>query len=194
MSPTPHATILRWLRHAALTGLATAGVACLGFLLLNWWFPFPVSVLRRQPAVVVTDHSGAPLRVFLPPDEQWRLPVTMSEVAPVLRQTLIASEDRWFYWHPGINPFSILRAAWANVRGRRIISGASTIPMQIARLAEPKPRTLWAKCREAFRALQLEWLFTKEELLEVYLNLTPYGGNLEGVGAAAHAYFGKTPA
>jgi len=68
MNRLTHTTILQWLRHAVLTGLATAGVACLGFLLLNWWFPFPVSVLRRQPAVVVTDHSGAPLRIFLPPD------------------------------------------------------------------------------------------------------------------------------
>ncbi|MGE0825694.1 MAG: penicillin-binding protein 1C [Candidatus Binatia bacterium] len=164
-----------------------------GFLFLNWRFPFPIATVHRQPAAVVTDHTGVPLRIFLPPDEQLRFPVTIDQVASVFLQTLIASEDRWFYAHPGVNPFAIARALWSNVRAGRIVSGASTISMQIARMAEPKPRTLWAKGQEVFRALQLERLFTKEQLLELYLNLTPYGGNIEGIGAATSVYFGKSP-
>jgi len=181
-------------RRAARIGLLVIVGPWLTFLLLDWWFPFPFAALRRQPAVVVADRTGSPLRIFLPPDEQLRLPVSLRDVAPVFIQTLIASEDRWFYSHPGVNPFALMRAAWVNLRHGRIVSGASTISMQIARLAEPKPRTLWAKGQEVFRALQLERRFTKQELLERYINLTPYGGNIEGIGAAAPVYFGKTPA
>lgn len=164
------------------------------FLLFDGWFPLPMTALRRQPAVIVTDREGSPLRIFLPADEQLRIPVSLSEVAPVFVRALVASEDRWFYHHPGVNPLAIVRALGANVRHGRVVSGASTISMQIARMAEPKSRTLWAKCWELFRALQLERHFSKDELLELYLNLTPYGGNVAGIGAAAYVYFGKTPA
>src|SRR5581483_7673091 len=146
-------------RRAARIGLLVIVGPWLTFLLLDWWFPFPFAALRRQPAVVVADRTGSPLRFFLPPDEQLRLPVSLRDVAPVFIQTLIASEDRWFYSHPGVNPFALMRAAWVNLRHGRIVSGASTISMQIARLAEPKPRTLWAKGQEVFRALQLERRF-----------------------------------
>ncbi len=105
----------------------------------------------------------------------------------------MASEDRWFYRHPGVNPVAVARAAWSNARAGEVVSGASTIPMQIARMAEPGPRTLVSKVRESFRALQLEGRFSKNELLEIYLNLTPYGGNVEGIGTAAWFYFGKEP-
>lgn len=180
-------------RRAIGLGLCVILGPWLTFVLLDWWFPFPFATLHRQPATVVTDHEGVPLRIFLPPDEQFRIPVTLSEVAPVFLKTLIASEDRWFHSHPGVNPFAIGRALWANLRHSRIVSGASTITMQIARLAEPKPRTLWAKGQELFRALQLERRFTKNELLELYVNLTPYGDNIEGIGAASTVYFDKTP-
>jgi len=184
----------RWLYWATVVSLILTGAASLGFLLLDWWFPFPVAALHRQPATVVTDRDGSPLRIFLPPDEQLRFPVALDEVAPVLLKTLIASEDRWFYLHPGVNPLAIARALWSNLASKRVVSGASTIPMQIARMVEPKSRTAWAKCQEMFRALQLERHFSKAELLQFYLNLTPYGGNVEGVGAAAYYYFAKTPA
>src|SRR5512138_1525746 len=92
-------------RNVIRTGLLVTIGSWLAFLLLDWWFPFPFAALYRQPATVVTDRAGVPLRIFLPPDEQLRLPVSLSEVAPVFIQTLIASEDRWFYSHPGVNPF-----------------------------------------------------------------------------------------
>ena len=185
---------MRTAYKATLVSLLLCGGMYFCFGILDSLFPFPTATLYRRPAVVVTDRAGVPLRIFLPSDEQLRLPVTLNEVAPVFIQTLIASEDRWFYSHPGVNPFAVVRAMWANLRRGRIVSGASTITMQIARLAEPKPRTVWAKGQEMFRALQLERHFTKEELLELYVNLTPYGGNVEGIGAASTVYFGKTPA
>ncbi|HEX7184843.1 MAG TPA: penicillin-binding protein 1C [Thermoanaerobaculia bacterium] len=173
--------------------LALAGAPFLWFRVLDWLFPFPWEALRRPPAVRVTDRAGEPLRFFLPADERWRFPVRLAELPPELPRALVASEDRWFWSHPGVNPLAVVRAAWLNLRSGEVISGASTIPMQIARMAEPGPRTLPRKIRESFRALQLERRFAKEELLEIYLNLTPYGGNVEGVGAAAWFYFGKEP-
>ncbi|MSQ47061.1 MAG: penicillin-binding protein 1C [Deltaproteobacteria bacterium] len=164
------------------------------FLLCDGWFPLPMATLHRQSAMIVTDRDGTPLRIFLPNDEQLRIPVTLHDVAPVFVRALIASEDRWFYHHLGVNPFAIVRALASNIRHGKVVSGASTIPMQIARMAEPKARTLWSKGWEVFRALQLEWHLSKDQLLELYLNLTPYGGNIEGIGAATHVYFGKTPA
>jgi penicillin-binding protein 1C len=160
---------------------------------LNLLFPFPWETLHRPPAVVVTDRVGEPLRFFLPADQRWRFPVKLSELPAELPRALVASEDRWFWRHPGVNPAAIARAAWANLAAGEVVSGASTIPMQIARMADPGPRTVTRKLVEAFRAVQLERRFSKRELLEIYLNLTPYGGNLEGVGAAAWFYFGKTP-
>jgi penicillin-binding protein 1C len=165
----------------------------LWFLTLDFLFPFPWEKLQRPPAVVVEDRAGEPLRFFLPADQRWRFPVRLSELPPELPRALVASEDRRFFRHGGIDPLAVARAAWSNLRRGEIVSGASTIPMQIARMAEPGPRTLGAKIRESFRALQLERRFRKEMLLEIYLNLTPYGGNVEGVGAAAWFYFGKEP-
>src|SRR5689334_13717575 len=152
---------LRARRRAALVvGLTLALAPWLWFLSLNLAFPFPWENLERPPAVVVMDRTGAPLRFFLPPDDRWRFPVKLAELPPELPRALVASEDRWFYRHPGVNPVAIVRAAWSNLRSGEVVSGASTIPMQIARMAEPGPRTLVSKIRESFRALQLERRFS----------------------------------
>jgi penicillin-binding protein 1C len=163
------------------------------FPVLNFLFPFPKNELKRDPAVILTDKDGKPIRFFLPQDEQWRLPVQLEETSPGLLEAVIASEDRWFRYHPGVNPFAVIRALYTNIRAGKIVSGASTIPMQIARLSDPKARTLLSKLEEAFRALQLKWDFDDDELVEIYLNIAPYGGNMEGVGAASYFYFGKSP-
>jgi penicillin-binding protein 1C len=162
------------------------------FAALDWLFPFPWQALERPPALVVADRNGEPLRFFLPPDQRWRLPVRLSELPPELPRALVASEDRRFYRHFGVDPLAVLRAAWTDLRAGAVVSGASTIPMQVARLAEPHRRGVGGKLRECFRAFQLERRYSKRRLLELYLNLTPYGGNIEGVGAAAWFYFGKT--
>jgi len=161
--------------------------------LLDRLFPFPHARLHRPPATIVYDRDGEPLRMFLPADEKYRFPVTLEEVPPELVRALIASEDRHFERHPGVDPVAMLRASWSNVRARRVVSGASTIPMQIARMAEPRRRSLRAKLIESLRALQLTAHYSKRELLEIYVNLAPYGSNIEGVGAASYFYFGKEP-
>jgi len=163
------------------------------FVTLDYIFPFPVDSLKRESTAVISDSEGKPLRFFLPRDNRWRFPVELDDVSPGLVEAVIASEDRWFYKHPGVNPLAFLRAAYTNLREGHVVSGASTIPMQIARMAEPKPRTVFSKVEEAFCALQLKRRFSDEELLEIYLNIAPYGGNIEGVGAASYFYFGKTP-
>lgn len=173
--------------------LAIALSPWLAFLALDLLFPFPWEALHRPPAAVVADRAGEPLRFFLPADQRWRFPVGLDELPPELPRALLASEDRRFLRHGGVDLRAVLRAAWTNLRAGAVVSGASTIPMQIARMAEPGPRTLARKLRESFRALQLERRYTKRELLEIYLNLLPYGGNIEGVGTAAWFYFGKSP-
>src|SRR5687768_5883385 len=162
-------------------------------VLLDRAFPFPHEKLHRPPATIVYDRTGEPLRVFLPSDDKYRFPVTLDEVPPELIRALIASEDRHFFRHPGVDPVAMLRATWSNIRARRVVSGASTIPMQIARMAEPRRRSFAAKAIEAFRAMQLTAHYSKRELLEIYINLAPYGSNIEGVGAASFFYFAKEP-
>jgi penicillin-binding protein 1C len=155
--------------------------------------PFSLAALSPPPATVVAARNGQPLRLYLAPDEAWRFPVRLAGVAPVLPQLVLAAEDRHFYRHPGVNPLALARAAVANLLAGRVVSGGSTITMQLARLARPRERTLWAKGHEALAALALERALSKDAILERYLNMAPYGGNIVGVGAAATLYFGKTP-
>eukprot|EP01022_Parablepharisma_sp_SALTPOND_P027127 TRINITY_DN6581_c0_g1_i1.p1 TRINITY_DN6581_c0_g1~~TRINITY_DN6581_c0_g1_i1.p1 ORF type:complete len:2719 (+),score=536.27 TRINITY_DN6581_c0_g1_i1:30620-38776(+) len=169
--------------------LVMAGIA---FFLLDAFFQFPFNALRYDPAVMVRASDGTPMRIFLPYDGRRRFPLELEEVSPVFRKVILSSEDRYFQYHPGVNPGSILRAAVQNVIKGRVVSGGSTITMQLARLAEPKSRSFKAKIIEAFRALQLEYSLSKSEIFKQYLNHTPYGGNVVGVGAAAYTYFGKS--
>jgi penicillin-binding protein 1C len=186
-----------WLRRAlGLTAGLLAGVTAVGvlaFLALNALFPLPADWLAPPWGTRVLDRSGAELRRFPAADGQWRFPVALAEVSPELITALVESEDRWFFVHPGVNPLAVIRAAWTNARSGRVVSGASTIPMQLARMAEPRPRTVGSKAVEAFRALQLTLTHSKAELLEAYLNTAPFGGNIMGVGAASRIYFNKPP-
>ncbi|MFW5838234.1 MAG: penicillin-binding protein 1C [Desulfovibrionaceae bacterium] len=175
---------------ALVLGLLVVVVAA-AFLVLDGLYPLDPASLRRKPAALVTDRHGGWLRVFLPADGQLRLEVPLEEVSPVFLECLVASEDRWFGVHPGVNPLAILRAAAANLRAGRVVSGASTIPMQLARLSRPRKRTLWAKAVEAFRAVQMSLALEQGEILERYVNMLPFGGNLVGVAAASRAWFGK---
>ncbi|SUX60182.1 penicillin-binding protein 1C [Citrobacter braakii] len=113
---------------------------------------------------------------------------------PRYLEALINYEDRWFWKHPGVNPFSVLRAAWQDLSSGRVVSGGSTLTMQVARLLDPHPRTFGGKFRQLWRALQLEWHLSKRDILTLYLNRAPFGGTLQGVGAASWAYLGKSPA
>ena len=123
----------------------------------------------------------------------WRIRTPLDQVSPVLRKFLIAYEDRWYYWHRGFNPVALVRAFRQNLAAGRVVSGGSTLTMQIARITEPKSRNWFHKIIEILRAVQLELRFSKRRLLEIYFNIAPYGGNIEGVAAASWLYFGKEP-
>jgi len=185
---------IRAIRLTAIVVVGTPLLITLFFLIADRLFPFPESRLRKTPATVVLDRRGEPLRIYLPADQKYRFPVRLDELPRELIRALVASEDRSFYRHPGVDPLAIARATVTNVRAGHVVSGASTIPMQIARMIDPRPRRLTSKAVEAFRAVQLTRHHSKSELLEIYVNLVPYGSNIEGVGAAAWFYFGKTPA
>jgi penicillin-binding protein 1C len=117
----------------------------------------------------------------------------MHEISPKLKKAIIFKEDKYFYYHFGINPLAIIRAAYNNSIQNKRTSGASTITMQVARLLSPKKRTYWNKIKEMFRALQLELKYSKDEILQMYLNIVPYGSNIEGVKAASILYLNKSP-
>jgi penicillin-binding protein 1C len=142
---------------------------------------------------MMTDRGGEPIHIKLTPDEKWRLYLMPREVTPLMEKVILAKEDNWFYYHPGVNPFAVARAATRNLFSGRRTSGASTITMQVARLLHPRERTLISKIIEMFRATQLEWHFSKKEILRLYLNLAPYGGNIEGLAAASRLYLDKAP-
>jgi len=171
-------------------GLGVA-VACVGGLLaLDRALP---PDLRRAEATgtEVLDRQGRILSVLPAPGGVWRLSATVRDVPPHLIAMLLAAEDRRFRRHPGVDPLALARAAaqWA-WRGR-VVSGGSTLTMQVARLLEPRPRNLTSKGIEILRALQLEARFSKDEILGLWLTLAPQGGNLEGVRAGALAWFGR---
>jgi len=162
------------------------------FAIADWLFPLPTEKLYPPSSTVVLDRDGRMLRAFLAPDQMWRIRVSANEISPSLKTAAIAYEDKYFYWHFGINPFSVTRAAIANLRAGKIVRGGSTLTMQVARMMEPKERTFLNKLKEAFRAAQLEVHYSKEEILTLYFNRAPYGGNIVGVGAAAYFYFNKS--
>jgi len=155
---------------------------------------WPLPLKEVNPARVVVDEQGTPLWRFADSEGIWRYPITIEEVSPRYLEALIQYEDRWFWDHPGVNPFSVLRAAWQDLTSGRVVSGGSTLTMQVARLLDPHPRTFGGKIRQLWRALQLEWHLSKRDILTLYLNRAPFGGTLQGVGAASWAYLGKSPA
>ncbi|AXO86945.1 penicillin-binding protein 1C [Pseudomonas parafulva] len=154
-----------------------------------WPLPMPGDDLAR----VVLAEDGTPLWRFADSDGVWRYPVSPEEVSPLYLEALLTYEDRWFYDHPGVNPLALARAAWLNLRGGRVVSGGSTLSMQVARLLDPHDRTLPGKLRQLWRTAQLEWHLSKREILQIYLDRAPFGGTLQGVAAASWAYLGKSP-
>ena len=153
----------------------------------------PLPLPQDDMARVVLAADGTPLWRFADHNGVWRYPVRIDQVSPYYIEALLGYEDRWFYRHPGINPLAIVRAAWQNFSGGRVVSGGSTLSMQVARLLDPHPRTFRGKLRQVWRTLQLEWHLSKDEILSLYLNRAPFGGTLEGVAAASWAYLGKSP-
>jgi penicillin-binding protein 1C len=180
-------------RRGFLAGLLLAATSlAAGALILDHLFPPDLSrYLQRSTEIV--DANGRLLRAFTTADGKWRLKTTVDDVDPVYLALLKAYEDRRFDDHWGVDPLAALRAAEQWISRGRIVSGASTLSMQAARLLEPRRRSLVTKAIQSARALQLEWRYSKREVLAIYLTLAPMGGNLEGVRAASFAYFGKEP-
>ena len=154
-----------------------------------WPLPLPKDDLAR----VVLAEDGTPLWRFADANGVWRYPVHVEDVSPLYLDALLTYEDRWFFQHPGVNPLALGRAAWQNLSGGRVLSGGSTLSMQVARLLDPHERTLPGKLRQLWRTAQLEWHLSKPQILELYLNRAPFGGTLQGVAAASWAYLGKAP-
>lgn len=184
---------MRALAFGAAGVAALAGVSVGGFLALDRAFPPPLPASLTVSTEVV-DRNGELLRAFATPEGRWRFAVDLDAVDRNFVDMLIAYEDKRFWDHDGVDPLALLRAAVQFAGNGRIVSGGSTLSMQLARLMEPREsRSIGAKLRQIFRAVQIERRLTKTEILERYLTLAPYGGNLEGVRAAALAYFGKEP-
>ncbi|MBC3246979.1 peptidoglycan glycosyltransferase PbpC [Pseudomonas lurida] len=170
-------------------GIVVVVVALMWLADRIWPLPLPKDDLAR----VVLAEDGTPLWRFADANGVWRYPVQTSEVSPYYLDALLTYEDRWFYQHPGVNPLALARATWQNLSGARVVSGGSTLSMQVARLLDPHSRTFHGKLRQLWRTAQLEWHLSKEEILNLYLNRAPFGGTLQGVAAASWAYLGKSP-
>ncbi|HEY1132831.1 MAG TPA: penicillin-binding protein 1C [Roseateles sp.] len=177
----------RWRRFEL--GLAAL---LLAILALDLAFPLPTPAADSSTLTVLA-ADGSPLRAWPGDDGAQRHPTTPEAVSANYTEALLHYEDRWFRWHPGVNPIAIVRAAWQWVRHGRIVSGGSTLTMQVARLVDDKAagRSVPAKLRQIARALQLELHCSKHEILALYLNLAPMGGPLEGMETASRAYLGK---
>ena len=184
----------RWLRASLMVVCAATVAAVAG---ASYWVvslgPAPLGEGLAFSTLVV-DRNGNLLRPYTTLEGRWRLPATRENVDPRFLAMLLAYEDRRFNAHHGVDPLALGRAFSQLLGNGRVVSGASTLTMQVARLLEPRAeRTFAAKLRQMVRAIEIERSLSKDEILALYLSLAPYGGNLEGVRAAALAYFGKEP-
>ncbi len=177
----------RWRCIAAVVALCA-----LALVAVRFW-PRPPLAAGRLSSVAVVDRHGKLLRLTLAADQRYRLWTPLADISPTLVEAVLMHEDAWFRWHPGVNPFSAARGAWSTYGSGEARIGGSTITMQLARLRwRLDTRRPVGKLVQMARALQLEALYSKREILEAYLNAAPYGGNIEGVGAASEIYFRKS--
>lgn len=177
-----------WLKRSALS----VALILAALLVLNVVFPPPLA-RGRDVSIMVSDRDGRPLRAMPLANGTWRFATHLEDVDPVFVEALLEVEDQRFWSHGGVDWLGMTRAAWSSAKAGRIVSGGSTITMQTARLLEPRPRTVGSKLIEMFRAHQIEARLSKQEILELYLTLAPYGGNIEGIRAASWRYFGREP-
>jgi len=183
-------TTIHHIKKAIKRSLIIIVSAFILFYIPNLVFPVRDKI---EYSTIITDSKREVIHAFLTKDEKWRMKTDLDEISPLLRQTIVAKEDKYFFYHPGINPLAIGKAAIKNIFRMKRTSGASTITMQVAKALEPKSRTYINKLIEIFRAFQLEWKYSKDEILQLYLNIVPYGGNIEGVKSASILYFKKNP-
>ncbi|MGB6768118.1 MAG: transglycosylase domain-containing protein, partial [Methyloceanibacter sp.] len=195
--PLPTTESRKWKRLALYALVGVLGLACVAtgavWGLVDSFGPAPFG-RDLELSKTVLDRNGRLLRSYVTSQGRWRLPATREQVDPRYLDVLLAYEDKRFFQHHGVDPLAFGRAALQFITHGEIVSGGSTITMQVARLLEPRAqRSIYIKLREAVRAIELERSLTKDEILGLYLTLAPYGGNLEGIRAASLAYFGKEP-
>lgn len=186
----------RRLQHALRALLLASLVLLLIALILDRVFPMHLPAPDSGSTVVLA-RDGTPLRAFADSDGVWRYPTTMAKVSPLYLTALLGYEDTWFYRHPGVNPFALARGLVGGIAHGHVVSGGSTLTMQVARIIEPasgwfRPHTVGGKLVQMFRALQLEAHLSKSQILDLYLNHAPFGGPIEGVEAASWAYLGHS--
>lgn len=169
-------------------GLVIAAI----LFLLDHYFP-PKLDKCRDCATAFFDKEERLISALLAKDQRWRFKVHLEEIDPLFIKMLVQFEDKRYFYHPGVDPLALLRALGQWLSLGKVVSGGSSITMQTVRLLDPQPRNFFAKLKEMARALQLECHFSKKEILEIYLSITPYGGNVEGIKAACWQYFGKSP-
>lgn len=163
-------------------------------LLLLWLFCLPHPLFDEPVSVVVEDRNGELLGARIAADGQWRFPA-IDSVPEKYATCVIAFEDKRFRWHPGVDPISLGRSLWLNLRRGKVVSGGSTLTMQVIRLMRDNPpRTVWQKAAEMFMATRLELTYSKREILGLYASNAPFGGNVVGLEAASWRYYGKRPA
>lgn len=177
-------------KKLAIIFVLASFVLFIAFITADYIAPLPESQHKFSTVVLAEDQT--PLRAFPDKNGVWRYPVTAADVSPKYIQALMGYEDRWFYYHPGVNPLALCRAFAQMIRYGKPVSGGSTITMQVARLLDPHSKDLAGKLKQMFRALQLEWHLSKAEILDMYLNVAPFGGPIEGVQAASFTYLGKS--
>lgn len=179
--------IIRAARNRPKTTIALA------LLLLVWLLCLPRPLFQKPLSVVLEDRRGELLGARIAEDGQWRFPT--SDSLPVkYARCVVAFEDKRFWYHPGIDPFSLVRALWLNLKNGRVVSGGSTLTMQVIRLSRDNPsRTVLEKIVEAFLSTRLELTYSKNEILCLYASNAPFGGNVVGLEAASWRYYGKRP-
>ncbi|HED34939.1 MAG TPA: penicillin-binding protein 1C [Gammaproteobacteria bacterium] len=161
------------------------------FIILLFTVPLPEEKLFPPQAYRFYDQDGKLINLLISQDQFYRMHIPFDKIHPLFISTLLLHEDRYFYQHFGVNPLAIFRATLDNIISNKVVSGGSTISMQLARMLERRDRTILAKLIESFRAIQLEIRFSKNEIIAHYLAIAPYGGNIEGLQAAAFRYFNK---
>lgn len=188
-------TYRTWMRRHFWAITAVMCTISIGGMLIGAPLCAPDTSKFEQRSYVLYDRTGNLIFELMPPDngDYHRILTTPEAVDPLYLKMLLAAEDERFYHHLGVDPFAVARAAWSNLSSGEIVSGASTLAMQVCRLLEPKERTLIAKAQEALGALYLTQSFGRAQVLTMYLTLAPFGGNIEGVTAASYYYFGHSP-
>ncbi len=189
----PRALRLRHYAWAVIALLAVPALLLAGFGALVAALPMPSLTSAQDVSQVVLADDGQILDAYLAGDGMWRLPTSAKDVPPFYLSMLLAYEDKRFFRHHGVDPLAVLRATYQLLRHGHVVSGASTLTMQVARLLKDQPPGLLGKFWQAALAVKLERKLDKQEILRLYLTLAPFGGNIEGVRMASLRYFGKEP-